>query len=187
MEALIEFIFSNFIIILIILGGIAKLFGYDKKEEEQKRKTSKKRKTITNKQQVPKTTSQTRETHRQTKPGSNTSPSSIPTSTASIGEQQQKQLEQLAGKMKAVGDQTFEELSEKVPVDRDVEHHAIPHHKMKLNERNFVHNKNKTEVKRQMKKRITKNGLAESIIMAEILGPPRARKPYKSIITERYR
>src|SRR5699024_3240628 len=109
MEALIEFIFSNFIIILIILGGIAKLFGYDQKEEEQKRKTSEQRKTITNKQQVPKTTSQTRETHHKTKPGSNTSSSSIPTSTDSIRELQQKQLEQLVGKMKAVEDQTYEE------------------------------------------------------------------------------
>src|SRR5699024_2502098 len=146
MEALIEFIFSNFIIILIILGGIAKLFGYDKNEEEQKKKTSEKRKTATNNQPSPKTTShQRRETYRQAQPGSKTSSSS--TSTASIGEQQQKQLEQLAGKMKTVGDQTFEELSEKIPVNRDMEHHAIPLHKMNNAERNTVHNKNKTEVK----------------------------------------
>lgn len=38
-----------------------------------------------------------------------------------------------------------------------------------------------------VKKNMTKKGLAESVIMAEVLGSPRAVKPYRSIISERKR
>lgn len=38
-----------------------------------------------------------------------------------------------------------------------------------------------------VKKNITRKGLAESVIMAEILGSPRSVKPYRSVISERKR
>lgn len=36
-----------------------------------------------------------------------------------------------------------------------------------------------------IKDKLTKESLAESVVMAEVLGPPRAVKPYRSVITER--
>lgn len=38
-----------------------------------------------------------------------------------------------------------------------------------------------------MKTGMTREGLAKSVVMAEVLGPPRAVKPYRSIISERKR
>lgn len=38
-----------------------------------------------------------------------------------------------------------------------------------------------------IKTSMTREGLAKSVVMAEVLGPPRAVKPYRSIISERKR
>ncbi|MGY0692881.1 hypothetical protein ACW2QC_08830 [Virgibacillus sp. FSP13] len=45
----------------------------------------------------------------------------------------------------------------------------------------------KSSLKKQVKKNLSNKGLIDGIIMAEVLGPPRAHKPYQSIISERRR
>lgn len=45
-------------------------------------------------------------------------------------------------------------------------------------------NKNK-RMKRQIKSNLSKQGLVNGVIMSEVLGSPRATKPYRSVITER--
>ncbi|MCT2537602.1 hypothetical protein NC661_01480 [Aquibacillus koreensis] len=57
---------------------------------------------------------------------------------------------------------------------------------------NNQRNENKIEVsstkkqsKLSVKRNLTKRGLAESVVMAEILGPPKAVKPYRSVVQNR--
>lgn len=188
MEEIIDFIFSNFIIVLIIIGGLAKLFGGDNKEQQEKR-TNRTPSPIETRQQTTTTQHQTAEKYKQrpindqARPNQVGEDSSIGEAT-SIGEQQQKQLEQLAGKMKTEAIQDFDNLSNQA----DTEHKIMtPSFSKGLHEKASVNsnNKPKKEVKKQMQNRLSRKGLIESVIMAEILGPPRARKPYKSVITER--
>jgi len=188
MEEIINFIFSNFIIVLIIIGGLAKLLGGDNKEQQEKH-TKRTPSPIETKQQTTTSREYTAEKYKQRPINDNATPNQVGEDSSigeaiSIGEQQQKQLEQLAGKMKTEAIQDFDNLSNQA----DNEHRIMTTSLSKgLNEKASVNfnNKPKKEVKKQMQNRLSRKGLIESVIMAEILGPPRARKPYKSVITER--
>ncbi|MEW9675805.1 hypothetical protein ABRT01_06430 [Lentibacillus sp. L22] len=46
-------------------------------------------------------------------------------------------------------------------------------------------NENKLAMKNQIKDNLNRKGLIDGIIMAEVLGPPRARKAYRNIPTQR--
>lgn len=178
MEAIIDFIFSNFIIVLIIIGGITKLLGGDGKEQQ----TNRQGRPIEKRQQ---TTPSPRNTNRSRSQQPTRSKTSSPLGeTISIGEEQQKQLEQLAGQMRTEAVQSFDDLSKEVASDDKIMSSAVTRNKTD-NIAKKDRNKNKKEVKRQMKKKLSRQGVTESIIMAEVLGPPRARKPYKSVIAER--
>lgn len=189
METIIDFIFSNFIIVLIIIGGLAKLFGGDNQEQEKKQ-TNRTPRPVETRKQAPLPQGRAEKPNKRQRAKSETSSSPMG-DTGSIGkaisveDQQQKQLEQLAGKIQTETIQNFEEL----PNQMNNEHFrsissAITNSKTASPAEQY-HNKHKKEVKRQMKKRLSKEGLMESVIMAEVLGPPRARKPYKSVISER--
>lgn len=43
----------------------------------------------------------------------------------------------------------------------------------------------RTKMERQVSSNLTEKGLVNGIIMAEVLGPPRAKKPYRSVLSER--
>lgn len=43
----------------------------------------------------------------------------------------------------------------------------------------------KNKMKRRVGKNLSKDGLVNAVIMSEVLGPPRATKPYRSIVEER--
>ncbi|WP_404453054.1 hypothetical protein LG329_02755 [Virgibacillus necropolis] len=46
---------------------------------------------------------------------------------------------------------------------------------------------NNNQMKKQIKGNLSKQGLVSGIIMSEVLGPPRAKKPYRSVLTDRRR
>jgi len=186
METIIDFIFSNFIIVLIIIGGLAKLFGGDN-QEQQKKQTNRTPRPVETRKQAPLPQGKMEKPNRQGRAKSETSSSPMG-ETGSIGEvisvedQQQKQLEQLAGKMQNETVQSFDDLPNQI----DYEHQSFSSMHSKTASPSLQdNNKYKKEVKKQIKKRLSRKGLTESIIMAEVLGPPRARKPYKSVIDER--
>lgn len=185
MEAIIDFIFSNFIIVLIIIGGLAKLLGGDNKEQQKKQTNQPPRPTEARKQTTP---IPGRPRAQQPKASRSTNPMGQPRSVGqsiSIEEEQQKQFEQLAGKMNAESVHRLENLSDEITSGNEITDSAISLNK-KRSHHPPKHNKHRKQVKHQMKKRLSENGLTESIIMAEVLGPPRARKPYKSIIAQRH-
>lgn len=185
MEAIMEFIFSNFIIILIIVGAITKLLGGNHEEEQQKKKTTQRTPSRGSAQSRPRgQSSQTSSgtTRQPTYTGSNNAPSSTTMNqSVSIGEEQERQLKRLAGQMDAAKKESFEELSTQIDHQNPERYGKELLQEVSRNSRY----KNKTKMEQQFKNKMTKKGLAESIVMAEILGPPRAKKPYESIISTR--
>src|SRR5699024_10950928 len=84
-------------------------------------------------------------------------------------------------------DEQMERLKQQLNTDED---QSLPHiTDNKQSVLKVVHSHDHSykygQFKKDMKKNLTKQGLIDSIVMAEVLGPPRARKPYRSIIYER--
>lgn len=173
MDSIIDFIFSNFLILFIVVGGLVKLISGNSKNSESDTKTTQ---PVQSRRQ-----SQERAGNRENRPNSTSKQSSSENTTSvSIEEQQQKQLERLAGKAATSTVQNYDSLKEQ-SYDSDNRHTISK--SSQNNKKEFT--KNKIAVKRQLNKKISRNGLIDSVIMAEVLGAPRARKPYKSVITER--
>lgn len=169
MEDIIDLIAGNWFLIALIIGGIIKVLSGASEDHEEKRQKPVPRPRT----QAPRPTP--------TPSGGGNRPNTVkpvPVQSVSIEEQQQKQLDQLAGKLLTDQKQTLTDM-------RDEDHHAqsIDHEipKMKPNT-NYEH----VKYKKQIKGQLTRNGLIEGIIMSEVLGPPRARKPHhQSAITGR--
>lgn len=176
MEAIIEFILSNFVIVLLILGVLSRLFGGAKEEEQKRQKNTRQGRPASGQQRPRPVPSQTRRESDQPVQGMPNTGSSTPVPSVSVESEQQKQLEQLAAQMKTEGKQSFEDLAAQISQEER------PTIQVENKQQASI---NHTEMQREIKRGITKKSLVHSVIMAEVLGPPRARKPYKSIIDER--
>lgn len=161
MEGILDAIFGNFLVVLAIIGGIVGfLKDRSNKDKEEGHKPY----------QVPKPTA--------TPSGggnyqSQHETTTVQTNRTTLEEQQEIQMQQLAERMNT--DTTVSVGGR--PNDMIIE---------KMNRRqgdNDSHEKKK--MKKQVKRNLTGKGLVDGIIMAEVLGPPRAVKPYKSVIASR--
>lgn len=94
-------------------------------------------------------------------------------STVSIEEQQNEQRRQLAERMNTVKQNPTEQR----------EHDAISHHDTRRPENNLSAERH--NMKRQMNSNLTRTGVINGVIMSEVLGQPRAVKPYRSIVSQR--
>lgn len=145
--------------ILILVGGLIGVFG---KSENRKQ---------TSDQQSPNRPTQTTQTRRQTEQRKRT-----------VHERQQENIQTLS--IEEQRDQQMERLREQIKTGG----HRLPE-QSKTSSPQVVHSHKTSyefeEFKKDMKRNLTKQGLIDSIIMAEVLGSPRARKPYRSIIYER--
>ncbi|TMN20998.1 hypothetical protein [Lentibacillus cibarius] len=97
-------------------------------------------------------------------------------STASIEELQDEQRKQLAERMDQ--DST---VNDEQPQKH--EHDAITNHQTGEKRNNATIKQQK--LKKQMVNNLNRTGLANGVIMSEVLGQPRARKPYQSVIAQR--
>src|SRR5690625_695201 len=96
MDDLLELIFSNPLILILIIGGLISLLkgGSGNKDEQQSQtQRSRQPQTVTHNPSQTKTQPQTRQQRPQTKPRERI------VRTSSVEEQRQKQLEQLTGRM----------------------------------------------------------------------------------------
>ncbi|WP_029266787.1 hypothetical protein [Virgibacillus alimentarius] len=161
MEALLEAIFGNFMIILIIIGGIIG-FVKDKLEKEkhsrqQTEKSNKKPYTAS----APPTGDH--QTNKQAKPLRQLKPRPE-SKTVSTEEQREEQLKRLTGNINM---RTKEALE-------DFQHSA-----MKKNTEEKLDSKPKKSqlqhkpMKERMKRNLSRDGLVDSIIMSEVLDSPR--------------
>lgn len=93
----------------------------------------------------------------------------------SIADQREKQMEQLAGRMNTSLDME-EDLEE---LDEHKSAFSYIHQVSDQSE----HSKKQIQMKKRIHGKLNRDGLVDSIIMAEVLGRPRALKPYQSILS----
>ncbi|QKY69493.1 hypothetical protein [Lentibacillus sp. CBA3610] len=96
--------------------------------------------------------------------------------TESIEETQYDQRKQLAERMNTAENQT---QTQKYGHDAIMDHNTRePGNDLSIE---------KKRMKKQMNRNLTRSGLINGVIMSEVLGQPRAVRPYRSIIAERKR
>ncbi|WP_047981457.1 hypothetical protein [Ornithinibacillus contaminans] len=164
MEGLLQFL----PLIAIAIAGIYKAL---KGEESNKAETqtSKPRQTT---QRTNPTSTPSRANTRQTPAYETIKPS------VSVEEEQKQQLERLASSMNTSVAKAStihrKDLSLGTVIQDEIKHHGAE-----------SGSGNQEQFKRQMKKRLSGEGFVYGVIMSEVLGPPRARKPYRNVLMER--
>jgi len=174
MEALLEAIFGNFMIVLIIIGGIVG-FLKDKSEKGKQQKEQSESPLGTPNPTAAPSAGRDYQTsrHKPVEPVRRESHHSAP----SVGEQRAEQMKQLVGRMQTGTSKTPEDVQPKV----------IKGSTATAKRSKPVKSQRPDAFKKKFKSNLTRDGLVDSIIMAEVLGSPRATKPYRSVIQQRKR
>ncbi|MBR7796988.1 hypothetical protein GT022_13125 [Agaribacter marinus] len=168
---LIDAIFSNFFIVFAIIAGIIGVLKDGSKKDDQKgnRQPNRTKPTPTPSGGTP--------NRNRTQSIPNSTNASTTVSTISVDDQHKEQMERLANQMGA--DKSSESL-DITKYSKTLDRGQIQQIDDEL-----------TEVQKQLKKQVSNNltrkGLVNGIIMAEVLGKPRAIKPYRNVIAERRR
>lgn len=162
-----DWIFENLFLIFVIISGIIAVLGDGKKknQEEQKKKTPPRKQSSS----APRTTQRQPRAERKVYT-ENDRPNM--SAAGNIQEQQQEQMKRIANKYSAQV-QNVENLEKKdtstvLPTKKD-DHQGI----------------SQQEMKRRVTSNLSAEGLVNGVIMAEVLGSPRAKKPYRSVIRDR--
>ncbi|WP_067727375.1 hypothetical protein [Oceanobacillus damuensis] len=167
-----DWIFDNLFIIIIIVSALLGFFrnGNDQETTQKEKKRPAPPMTGRIPKAPPERKAQPRAERQVYREGSRK-----PTvSTASIEEQQKAQMERLANKYNTVTD-SIEDLTSQSSRGSNLKEPK----------------RESTIQKQKMKKQVVGNfeakGLVNGIIMSELLGSPRAKKPYKTVIQDRIR
>jgi hypothetical protein len=178
-------------IIAFIVYGIIRAMGGAKDNEQQKK---------SNRQNVPKPTptpsggqnnpkrtvyrSSDSEVYKEKEHSRRNSKQTVYTSTPTndyVEEQQKQQVERLKERMNTGTNVSLESLSDQDLSIGPTIQDAIKHHS--LQDKNVK----KEQFKKDVKTGLNYKGLVNGIIMSEVLGPPRARKSFRSVAADRRR
>lgn len=169
MEAFFNFLFDNLFIVIIIIGGILSFFRNQTGKEEQKKK-----KPYNKKPNAPKPTpAPSGGNYQKTRTNAEEKSDRGPSRTESLKDEQRKQMEKLTSRIHTVTTKQMDNLPHPGFASRT------------LNEQKQALSQHRENVRKQIKSRLKREGLIDSVIMAEVLGRPRALKPYRSIMSER--
>ncbi|WP_010097043.1 hypothetical protein [Ornithinibacillus scapharcae] len=97
-----------------------------------------------------------------------------------VEDQQKQQLEELASRLNTqttitqIDDINQDDLSLGSAIKDEIKNHSTS----KLNE-------NQIKFRKEVKSGLNRKGLVQGVIMSEVLGQPRARKPYNTVISDR--
>ncbi|MFC3039098.1 hypothetical protein ACFOGI_02390 [Virgibacillus xinjiangensis] len=158
MGNLIEFIFSNFFIVIMMIAGLMGFFRNSKQEEQHPERP------------IPRPAPAS--PPQQTQSGRQRKEETI-VSSESIKEQQNKQIDRLAKHLhtaKTTGD-TDSRLTDTL--------------ESPLREPGKGLTKQQEETRSSIKRNLNRKGLVNGIVMSEVLGPPRAKRPYRSVLSQR--
>ncbi|GIO23096.1 hypothetical protein [Oceanobacillus sp. J11TS1] len=179
-----DWIFDNLFIIAIIISGIVAFLGDSKKKEDENRKkqSTPPNKQAQSRQRQQRSPQETRTRTRQPTQRNREQPRAErhvyrernrpDISAGNIQEQQKEQMERLANRYQTAsqGDsENIEHTFKDLIVERNAEEE----------------NPGKQEMKKRVSQNLDGKGLVNGIIMAEVLGSPRAKKPYRSIVQRR--
>lgn len=157
-ESLIQLIMDNLFIVIIIVAGIIGFFKNSSAEQEQDRKQTNR----PGPSQAPSGGSNQPQQRRNNETQSNPS---VPATSM-----EDKQSEQLGRLAKQLGTETKDAM-EKLPHDGIIGN--------TLREPNKDNSRAEEALRGQVKKNLGKTGLVNGIIMSEVLGSPRAKRPYR--------
>lgn len=179
MDGLIELIFKNPFLLILILGGIFSMFGGKKtknqEEQEDKRKEQRQQ--------------QARQQRQAPAPSRNVPPPFNPQPKPERKTYGDKTEEQITDTL-SIDDQREEQIKRLTEQYRTNEHSGLTDkaevaHKRREIEVQNIKSKYSKQFKQDFKKSLTHKGLINSIVMAEVLGRPRASRPYESVIMKR--
>src|SRR5690625_5465505 len=172
MEALLVAIFGNFMIVLIIIGGIVG-FLKDKSEKGRQQKNQSESPFETPNPTAAPSAGGDYQTsrHKPVEPVKRQTHHTTP----SVDEQRAEQMKHIVGRMQTGTNKALEDVQPKA-IERSTAKRSKP-----------VKSQRPDAFKKQFKSNLTRDGLVDRIIMAEELGAPRATKPYRSVIQERKR
>src|SRR5690625_1456422 len=173
MEALLELIFGNFFIVLLIIVGLLGFLRDNaaKQKEEESRRRSRPTKPVPRASRNPQSSrDESRTTVRDTLEKARETISSV-----SVEEQQKDQMEKLADRFNTRANEKLDEVQDDISKGKSVLQEVS---KADLS-------KEQEQIKRGVSQSLRGKGLINGIIMAEVLGPARARKPYRSVVADR--
>lgn len=176
MGELIDVVLSNPFLLLLVIGGLISLFRRKEGENTNER---------------PERDEQTAQRSEQKKPSPfedflgkiegvltdddqpdavQPTPKETPArQTASASDQRLEQMQQLSEQIQS---------GERRDISRDIQSHTGRKRTIELSE--DLLNASERRLRKDVKQRLTKKSLIDSIIMAEVLGEPRSRKPYEN-------
>ncbi len=182
MDGFFDFIFSNFFIVIIILVAVFNLFNKGKNQREESETNSQNRRQEqpekpSLQERIEQKVKEAKESYQEIQDTiaseSKTETSQKTEAPKSIQEQRQEQYEQLKRRLQPSNQRTKDE--------------PLPETRVSVKPVNTSSDQEKLEVMKQFDKKLTRQGLAESIVMAEVLGPPRALNPYQNVAMKRRR
>jgi signal recognition particle GTPase len=171
MEALLELIFGNFFIVLLVIVGILGFLrdSAQKQKEEYRNKRSRPTRPAPQTSRGPISSRDETRTRTTVKDTLEKARESI--SSSSVEEQQKEQMEKLADRFNTRANEALDEVQEGVSTARSIFQEAA---KVDLS-------KEQEQIKQGVSQSLRGKGLINGIIMSEVLGPPRARKPSRSV------
>lgn len=174
MDQLIDIIFDNPFFIIIIIGGLISLFkGKAKQEEQQEQRQQQqpqqqsqqaRRMPERPKPTIAKQTNDHRRTHSEKQEA---------ISNLSIEEHRAEQMKRFSDSLATNQHSGMTDRPKIADATREEEVQRLT---SKYNDQKF---------KRQFENSLTNKGLINSVVMAEVLGSPRARRSYQTVITKR--
>src|SRR5690625_3961192 len=165
MNELIDLILSNPLFIIVLIGGIASLLKGKSEQAEKSEST-------TNKPKPRRVEDLFERAHHRERTRSTDKVSTEPVSSKTIEELREEQMIRFVGQADADEDQHKSDKS-------------ISRSSNRIKVENTNKNHKEQAFKQDFNKSLTRKGLVNSVIMAEVLGAPRARKPYQSVVTKR--
>ncbi len=166
MDGLIDLILENPLFLVILIGGIISLLKGKSEKVEGSEPTTNRPKPA----QAENTFERSRQRERAR---SAEKVVTEPISSKSIEELREEQMLRFAGQVDYDEDQQEKDIRRAADsIKKEIGHEKVTNKSEKVFKNNFNQS-------------LTKKGLVNSVIMAEVLGAPRARRPYQSVISKR--
>lgn len=165
METIIDLIYDNLFFVIILLIGLINLLGGSKSDKKQNRERPQRRQVSPAERKTQPATRKIEQKSRMTR-AEQLEAEKKELETKSIEQQRQEQFERL--KQQFQSSYTLDEM-EQINIESQNENQLSKSD-------SSPRQKELESVELKLENRFTREGLIESVIMAEVLGPPKARK-----------
>ncbi|HIV73639.1 MAG TPA: hypothetical protein H9895_00990 [Candidatus Pseudogracilibacillus intestinigallinarum] len=186
MDSFFDFIFGNLFFVIIIVAAIINFFNSAKKEEEKKRRQQQQRQQRRTNQ--PEQTRQQQEQKERKMPTFSDLQDQLKEQLDQFLEPEEKKTPSKKEKQSTIGVDHATETLESIEEQRQKQYERLrSQYQSQSNEEDVKEDLSallkpkkaaKQDVSIAIEKKLTREGIVEGIIMAEVLGPPRALKPY---------